>query len=108
MFNLIVSTGVRSGTSGSILAARVFEYTDDGLIERFMPKGKLSVADVMSLPTIFMQEGTTDEIAGVGWLSRIEPQGRDYQLRFTLDPVVPRLTNRAIRAWLPNSKCLIG
>jgi hypothetical protein len=98
MFNLIVSTGVQSETSGSILAARVFEHTDAGLIERFMPKGRLSVADVMSLPAVFMQEGTADEIAGVGWLSRIEPQGKDYQLRFTLDPAVPRLTNRAIRA----------
>jgi hypothetical protein len=98
MFNLIVSTGVQSETSGSILAARVFEHTDAGLTERFMPKGRLSVADVMSLPAVFMQEGTADEIAGVGWLSRIEPQGKDYQLRFTLDPAVPRLTNRAIRA----------
>jgi ketosteroid isomerase-like protein len=53
---LIVSTGMRSETSGSITAARVFEHTDDGLIERFMPKGKLNVVDVMSLPTLFMEE----------------------------------------------------
>ena len=58
MFNLIVSTGVQSETSGSISAGRVFEYTDDGVISRFMPKSGLDIAAVMSLPTVFMEEGT--------------------------------------------------
>jgi len=96
MFNLIVSTGVQSDTSGTILAARVFEYTEDALKIRFMPNGRLNVSDVMSFPTVFMQEGLDDEVAGVGWLSRIELQGRDYQLNFALDSAVPRLTNKAI------------
>ena len=52
----------------------------------------------MSLPTVFMQEGTSDEIVGIGWLSRVELQGRDYQLRFTLDPMIPRLTNSDLHA----------
>jgi hypothetical protein len=98
MFNLIVSTGVQSETSGTILAGRVFEHTDKRLVAQFKPGGQLDTAAVMSLPTVFMEEGTTDEIAGVGWLSRVEPQGSDYQLRFALDSSVPRLTNRAIRA----------
>ena len=98
MFNLIVSTGVQSETSGSISVGRVFEYTDDGVISRFMPKSGLDIAAVMSLPTVFMEEGVSDEVAGVGWLSRIELQGKDYQLHFTLDPAVPRLTNSAIHA----------
>jgi hypothetical protein len=80
MFNLIVSTGVQSDDSGTIFAARVFEYTEDTLKNRFMPNGRLNVSDVMSFPTIFMQEGFDDEVAGVGWLSRIELQGKDYQL----------------------------
>jgi len=98
MFNLIVSTGVQSETSGVIAAARVFEYTDEGPAAKFMPKGRLDIAAVMSLPTVFMQEGISDEIVGVGWLSHIELQGRDYQLRFALDHMIPRLTNSDIRA----------
>jgi hypothetical protein len=98
MFNLIVSTGVQSETSGTITAGRVFEYTDDEVVGQFMPKGRLDLAAVMSLPTLFMEEGVSDEIAGVGWLSRVELQGKDYQLHFILDQAVPRLTNEAIRA----------
>jgi hypothetical protein len=98
MFNLIVSTGVQSETSGTITAGRVFEYTDDEVVAQFMPKGRLDLAAVMSLPTLFMQEGVSDEIAGVGWLSRVELKGKDYQLHFILDQEVPRLTNEAIRA----------
>jgi hypothetical protein len=98
MFNLIVSTGVQSQTSGTILAGRVFEHTDKRLEAQFKPGGQLDIAALMSLPTIFMEEGTSDEIAGVGWLSRVEPQGSDYKLRFALDAVVPRLTNGDILA----------
>ena len=98
MFNLIVSTGVQGETSGTIGADRVFEYADDGMAERFKSNGKLDIAAIMSLPTLLMQEGISDEIAAVGWLSRIELRGRDYQLRFALDQAVPRLTNSAIRA----------
>jgi hypothetical protein len=98
MFNLIVSTGVQNETSGTICASRVFEYTDDGPAAQFMPNGKLDIAAVMSLPTVFMQEGTSDEVVGIGWLSRVDLQGQDYQLRFTLDPMIPRMPNSDIRA----------
>lgn len=98
MFNLIVSTGVQSETSGTISAGRVFEYTDDEVVARFKPNGKLDLTEILSLPTLLMEEGLSDEVAAVGWLSRIELQGKDYQLRFTLDQAVPRLTNQTIRA----------
>jgi hypothetical protein len=98
MFNLIVSSGVQSETSGSISAGRVFEHTDKRLVAQFKPGGQLIQPRSSRLPAVFMEEGTSDETAGVGWLSRVEPQGSDYQLRFALDSSAPRLTNRAIQA----------
>ncbi len=96
MFNLVVSGGLESDRRGSINAGRVFEYTPDELERRFQPSGILDISGVMALPTLFMEEGIGDEIAGIGWLSRIERRGTDYQLHYTLDPDIPRMTNSDI------------
>jgi hypothetical protein len=98
MFNLIVSGGLESDHRGSIIASRVLEYTDDDVRDRFMPGGKLDITAIKSLPTVLMQEGTSDEIAGIGWLSRVELRGKDYALQYALDPGLPRMTNADISA----------
>ncbi|GHH02116.1 hypothetical protein [Pseudodonghicola xiamenensis] len=96
MFNLIVSGGLENERRGSIMASRVFDYTSEEMEEKFKPGGVLDIPGVMSLPTILMEEGVGDQVAGVGWLNRIERKGTDYQLHFSLDPDVPRMTNAEI------------
>lgn len=96
MFNLIVSSGLEEEPHGSIMASRAFEYTSDDLQEMFAPGGSLDTVRLATLPTIFMQEGTGDELAGVGWLTSIVRRGSDYQLQFMIDPHVPRMTNADI------------
>ncbi|MEX3314627.1 hypothetical protein [Sulfitobacter sp. PS-8MA] len=96
MFNLIVSGGLENERRGSIMAGRVFEYTSGELEERFKPGGTLDVSGVMALPTLFMEEGISDEIAGFGWLNRIERKGAEYQLHYSMEPEVPRMTNAEI------------
>jgi len=78
------------------MAWRVFEYTADELGQRFKPEERLNISAVMELPTRFMEEGIGGEIAGIGWLIRIELKGTDYQLHYSMDPDIPRLTNAAI------------
>lgn len=98
MFNLIVSGSLENERRGSILANRVFEHTDDHLVSAFMPGGRLNISGVMSLPTIFMTEGRGDEIAHIGWLSRIDSRGGDYLLQYSYDPDIPPLTNADVYA----------
>lgn len=98
MFNLIVSGGLESDHSGSIVASRVFEYTDDEIMDLFKTDGKLNTSTLMSLPTVFMEEGISDEVAGIGWLSRVELRGREYLLHYSLDPNIPRMINAEIYA----------
>ncbi|NOD49401.1 hypothetical protein GS624_18970 [Ruegeria sp. HKCCD5849] len=100
MFNLIVSGGIESERRGSISSGRVFEYTDDHLVERFKPAGRLDPS-VTSLPTVLMEEGTSNEVVGIGWLTRVELRGQEYQLHFTLDPEIPRLTNADLLEMAP-------
>ena len=77
---------------------RVFEHTDDEISARFMPNGKLDIVAVMQLPTIFMNEGIGDEIARVGWLTRIEQRANEYLLQCSYDGEIPSLTNGEIYA----------
>lgn len=96
MFNLIVAGGLENDRRGSIMAGRVFEYTPVELEERFQEGGMLDISGVMSLPTLLMEEGTGDEVAGVGWLTRVERKGTEYQLHYSLDTDIPRMTNSEI------------
>ncbi len=98
MFNLIVSGGLENGRSGSIIAGRVFEYTDDEIGDRFRRDGRLDIPALTTLPTIFMEEGVSDEIVGIGWLSRVELRGDSYHYFYAVDPDVPLMTNADIYA----------
>ena len=57
MFNLIVSGGVENDRQGSILASRMFQYTDDEIKAKFMLGSSIDTAALIRLPTIFMNEG---------------------------------------------------
>lgn len=96
MFNVIVSSGLKDPRQGKVFSSRVFGYTAAELSEKFMPSGVLDVAAVAALPTLLMEEGTDDQVAGVAWLSGIVVKGRDYEFSYTLDPDIPKLTNSEV------------
>jgi len=98
MFNVIVSGGLQNDRQGTIGADRVFEHTSDELTARFKPGGRLDTVGVCNLPTILMTEGMGNEVASIGWLTRVEIQGRECQLQYFLDPQLPRFTNAEIHA----------
>ncbi|MCA3442237.1 MAG: hypothetical protein INF52_02545 [Rhodobacter sp.] len=102
MFNLIVSGGLESERRGSIMAGRVFEYTENDLKNRFKPDGKLDTSGLMALPTLFMREGVGDEMAGIGWVTRIERKGTDYHFQYSIDPDVSRMSNAEIYDLAPD------
>jgi len=56
----------------------------------------------MALPTLLMEEGTEDELAGIGWLSRIERIGAEYQLHYSMDPDIPRMRNADVLKLAPD------
>lgn len=98
MFNLIVSGRVDNDRKGAISSERVLQFTDEEIRERFMPSGKMDIDAVIKLPTLLMEEGRSDEIARIAWLSKIARQGSDYQLNYSIDLELPRITNADIDA----------
>lgn len=57
---------------------------------------RINLAAVLSLPTLFMEEGLGNEVARVGWVSRLERVGRDFQFHYQFDLSIPPLTNEEI------------
>lgn len=92
MFNLIVSGNIRE-RRGAMSAGRVFEYTEEYLLETYKPAGILNVQDLTQLPTILMDEGVGEEEVTIGWLTRVELQSGEYRFWFHVDPDVPKMTN---------------
>ncbi len=75
---------------------RMFEYTDDDVSALFLKEGKPLLDKLIQLPCLFMQEGTTDQIARVGKITRARISGKDVSLEYTYDSDIPPILNSFI------------
>lgn len=96
MFNLIVKGNAWVEGRDTFHGGRIFEYTEQSLVDRFKPGGQLDLAALILLPTVFVQEtfGKGDQIARVGIIIRASMSGRDVALEYVYDPDVPPIPNR--------------
>jgi hypothetical protein len=98
MFNLLMSGNGWEPNRRAFGRGRTLEYTEPGLVTRFMPNGAMDTAAVAQLPALFVAETSYDNSQGpahVGTLTRIRSAGPglDYQLEYTYDPDIPPITN---------------
>jgi hypothetical protein len=96
MFSLIVKGNGWADGRDTILANRVFEHTDQVLADRFRPGGQLDFPALMALPTLFVQEGRTNEVAHAGTITRARITGQNVSLEYTYDLDVPAMLNSAL------------
>lgn len=91
MFNLLVKYGAWRDGSDSMPAGRIFEYTDDALIEKLKPKGQIDFDAAMELPCLFVEEtvGENNQVARVGTIYRARLSGRDVMIDYTYDAAIP-------------------
>ena len=78
---------------------RVFEYTDDVLVERFKPGGNPDLAALTAFPTLFVEEtsGTPDQVARVGTITRARITGPNIALEYAYDLGTSSLPNKRLR-----------
>jgi hypothetical protein len=93
MFNVDWQSG-----RASVPMARIFEYTDRQVAAQFSSDGSPLFDRLVSLPCLFCVEGTTDETAYVGHISRARVVGKDVSLEISLDADVPTVQNRVLYA----------
>ncbi|WP_200860048.1 hypothetical protein [Bordetella bronchiseptica] len=76
----------------------MFEYTDDHIEEQFRIDGNPVFDRLIELPCLFCEEGTEDEIAYVGRISRARIAGTSVSLEIDIDADVPPLLNSMLYA----------
>lgn len=101
MFNLIVKGSAWADGHDTFPASRVFEYTDQPLIDRFRPNDTLDISALATLPTIFVEEtyGQGDQVARVGVILRGHTTGRDIILEYVYEPGVPPISNKQLQGF---------
>jgi hypothetical protein len=98
MFNLLMFNVDWASGRVSVPIGRMFEYTDDHITHQFQQDGNPLFDRLTSLPCLFCEEGTTDEIAYVGQINRARVVGRDVLLEIAFDADVQQLRNEFLYA----------
>lgn len=79
---------------------RVFEYTDEEIVEEFEPDGKFDLARIASIPAVFSDEYHSRDPKPVrfGVIHAVRRRGHTVSFRYTLDPSMPAITNKELTA----------
>ncbi|MBY5385234.1 hypothetical protein [Rhizobium leguminosarum] len=89
MFNLLMFNVDWSSGRALVPLGRMFEYTDDHVVEQFRQNGAPLLDRLAALPCLFCEEGTDNEKAYVGQINRLRVVGGEVALEIGLDQDVP-------------------
>ena len=96
MYNLLVQYMPWEGGTGTVSTGRLFECTDAVLKERFKNGETVLFDELTRLPCLFMQEGTKDELAQVGGITRIRPSGSEVLIDYFFDRNIAPVPNKVV------------
>src|SRR3546814_12631922 len=83
MFNLIMRWFEWGhDNAGTIPLGRMFEYTEDHLIEQFRVEGVPQLDRLARLPCLFMNEGVDDQVCRVGTITRVRIVNREVAFEY--------------------------
>jgi len=82
----------------TVIYSRLFEYTNDEIAAIFKDGDKILLDKLIQLPCLFMQEGTGDQIARVGTITRARLSGKELSIEYTYELDIPSLLNSTIYA----------
>lgn len=98
MYNLIVQYSPWEAGRGSVSVSRLFEYTDKELEARFKNGDSILLDILTPLPCLFVQEGTGDELARVGTITRARRSGTEIIIDYSFDLNIRPVPNKVIFA----------
>jgi hypothetical protein len=100
VYNLLI--GFRENTA---MGGRVFEYTDQALLDYVQPAGVLDVTRLLNLPALVMPEvgdSYSAPVARVGRITSLQRNGSDYRFTFRHNPALSPLSTDRIAALAPD------
>src|SRR5271166_2210926 len=80
----------------TVVLGRMFEYTDDEVAAAFRDGNRVLFDKLIQLPCLFMLEGTGDQFAYAGTITRARVVGPQISIEYTLDADIPPLLNSTI------------
>jgi hypothetical protein len=98
MFNLLMQGMPWGAGRDTVILSRLFEYTDDEIAAMFKDGNKILFDKLIQLPCLFMQEGTDDQIARLGTITRARASGKELSIEYTYELDIPSLLNSTIYA----------
>ncbi|MBL6750845.1 MAG: hypothetical protein ISP90_10005 [Nevskia sp.] len=98
MFNLLMFHVDWPSGRAEVPIGRMFEFTEDHIAAEFGTRSNPQLDRMASLPCLFCDEGTADEIAYVGKINRYRIAGKEVLLEISFDTDVPPLQNSMIYA----------
>lgn len=104
MYNFLVTGWDITLPRGSLTMprGRVFQYTDKDLETRYAPGGVLDEAALMTLPSIFTNESSSQlaspVMARVGKITKIRSVAKDYHIEYELDADIPPIPNAVLES----------
>lgn len=103
MFHLLVKYDGWAKAKDSIPQERVFEFTQDAIVEQFKPGGTLNTDRISRLPALFLAEttGKRDQRARVGSISRVLASGKNVNIEYHFDEAIPSIANSTLEKLSP-------
>jgi hypothetical protein len=98
LFNLLMQASPWGAGRDTVILGRLFEYTDGEIAATFKDGDKILLNKLIQLPCLFMQEGTGDQIARVGTITRARVSGKEVSIEYTYELDIPSLLNSTIYA----------
>ena len=80
----------------TVLLGRLFGYTHDEIAAAFKDGNRVLFDKLIQLPCLFMQEGTGDQLAYAGTITRARVAGVQISIEYTFDLDIPPLLNSTI------------
>lgn len=101
MFNLLVKFQPWAEGRDTIPLGRLFEHTEQPIIDRFKPAGQVDLAAMIRLPALFLQEssGLGHQAARVGTITRAEIGGANIVLEYAYDGGIPGIPNNVLQGF---------
>ena len=96
MYNLLVQYMPWEGGAGTVSTKRLFEHTEEVLEEQFKNGDAVLFDELIRYPCLFMQEGTEDELAHVGRITRTRHSDSEILIEYFFDPNIPPVPNKVI------------
>jgi TIR domain len=102
-YNLLMvgHEGYWDGSPAEFSIARIFEYTEEVISERYLDKNGKVLPTLFNLPCLFCYEFPTGADARVGRVTRVDYSGNDVVIHFEFDQTLPPIPMELIEklAW---------